>query len=341
MLQIYSRSLSIAPEVLILDGLTGTGKTMFGPILGTLEGIQPGRFEYMIEYLSIISKTGHINESAAQSLIRSLVDVKTYDNSISREVNFRPRDLSSVLKHPDRLMILKQLMMKDGRVAIDRLTKDKRTPFFITHQILTCLDLLTNTYGDGLSVVEMVRHPFYLFDHWLSYLPFHGTSSHDFTLLINHEDSEIPWFANDFARDFQKASNADRVALSISHLMIPLFDVTPARARESSTLEIPFEHFVLEPLSFIHKIELHTKRTFTASVEKILKIQRVPRLTVLNGPNKSIYRRYAYDPSRSSLSDDESYKELKKRILPLLSEPIRSRFVEISNCYENKYGLWF
>jgi hypothetical protein len=121
----YSRNVSITDQVLILDGLTGTGKTMFGPILGCLNGVQPGRFEYMVEYLSIVAESGHLGPDAAKSLIRTLIDVKTYDNSISREVNFRPKDLSSVLKHGDRVKIFIQLMQNDGTTAIKQHTGRK------------------------------------------------------------------------------------------------------------------------------------------------------------------------------------------------------------------------
>jgi len=337
----YSRNVSITDQVLILDGLTGTGKTMFGPILGCLNGVQPGRFEYMMEYLSIVAESGHLEPEAAKSLIRTLVDVKTYDNSISREVNFRPKDLSSVLKHGDRVKSLIQLMQQDGTTAIKKLTNNPKVPFFITHQLHGCLDLLSKTYGDGLSVIEMVRHPFYLFDHWLSYLPYHGTSPHDFTLLLNIEGSEFPWFTNTFSEEYINAKNEDRVALTITHLLQPiLLEQSDARVSQR-TLVLPFEQFVLNPQSFISKIEQHTGRTFSKRINKVLAKQHVPRESVLAGPNLSIYRRYGFDPKSSLVSDGESYLALENRILPMLTDPVKKRFKDVADAYEARFGLWF
>lgn len=337
----YSRNISITDQVLILDGLTGTGKTMFGPILGCLNGVQPGRFEYMVEYLSIVANSGHLEPEAAQSLIRTLIDVKTYDNSISREVNFRPKDLSSVLKHGDRVKILIQLMQKDGATAIKKLQDKPKVPFFITHQLYGCLDLLSKTYGDGLSVIEMVRHPFYLFDHWLSYLPYHGTSPHDFTLLLNVGGSELPWFTNTFSDDYINAKNEDRVALAIAHLMQPILLERSDAIVSQQTMVIPFEQFVLNPHSFITKIEQHTGRTFSKRINKVLAKQHVPRKSVLAGPNLNIYRRYGFDPKTSSIKDKDSFQALKSRLLPLLSDQVRTKFIDAAERYEAKYGIWF
>ena len=337
----YSRNVSITDQVLILDGLTGTGKTMFGPILGCLNGVQPGRFEYMVEYLSIVAASGHLEPEAAQSLIRTLIDVKTYDNSISRDVNFRPKDLSSVFKHGDRVKILFQLMQKDGTIAIKKLTDNPKMPFFITHQLYGCLDLLSKTYGDGLSVIEMVRHPFYLFDHWLSYLPYYGTSPHDFTLLLNIEGSEFPWFTHRFSEEYIDAKNEDRVALAIAHLMQPILGDLPNSSVSKQMLVIPFEQFVLSPHSFITKIEQHTGRKFSKRINKVLTKQHVPRKSVLAGPNLNIYRRYGFDPKTSSTKDKDSFQALKSRVLPLLSDQVRAKFIDAAERYEAKYGIWF
>jgi hypothetical protein len=337
----YSRKIAITNEVLILDGLTGSGKAIFGPLLSCLSGIQPGRFEYMVEYLSIVSKSGHLELDAAKSLIGTLIDVKTYDNSISREVNFRPYDSSSVLKHGDFAKTIYQLVQKDGVVAVEKLKSNPQVPFFITHQLFGCLDLLSETYGDGLSIIEMIRHPYFLYNHWLSYLPFHGASPHDFTLLLNVEGSEFPWFANSFLEEYINAGTKDRVALAISHLLQPIINEHLNSRVLQQTLVIPFEQFVLNPDSYLTKIEQHTGRTFSKRVSKVLKKQNIPRNSVLNNTSQSIFRIRGIDPKTSLASEKETYLQLENQILPLLSDSIREKFRNVASTYEAKFGLWF
>ena len=45
----FSRSLNLCDNLIILDGLTGTGKTMFNQILNNLNDLQNGRFDYFFE----------------------------------------------------------------------------------------------------------------------------------------------------------------------------------------------------------------------------------------------------------------------------------------------------
>ena len=49
----FDRSITFSNKILILDGISGTGKTMFTPILSSFKQVQNARFEYMFEYLSI------------------------------------------------------------------------------------------------------------------------------------------------------------------------------------------------------------------------------------------------------------------------------------------------
>jgi len=337
----YSRNVSITNRVLILDGLTGTGKTMFGPILNCLSGVQPGRFEYMVEYLSVVAESGDLEIDAAIALIKTLIDVRTYDNSISREVNFRPNDLSFVLKKGHRHTTLLQLFQSDGVAAVRRLQSNPKVPLFITHQLFGCMDLLSRTYGSGLSIIEMVRHPYYLFDHWLSYLPFHGTSPHDFTLLLDVKGSELPWFTNGFADDYLNGNNEDRVGLAIAHLLQLVLRSLKKSDNSKQTLIIPFEQFVLNPHPFISEIEQHTGRTFSKRINKVLAKQYVPRKTVLAGPNLKIYRRYGFSSNVSQMSDESTYRAIEGRILPRLSSSVKQKFRAVAEEYEEQFGLWF
>lgn len=337
----YSRDVSITDRVLVLDGLTGTGKTMFGPILGCLKGVQPGRFEYMVEYLSIVAKSGELQFDTAIALIKTLIDVRTYDNSISREVNFRPNDLSFVLKQGNRTSILLQLLQSDGVSAVRRLQSNPKVPLFITHQLFGCMDLLSGAYGSGLAIIETVRHPYYLFDHWFSYLPFHGTSPHDFTLLLDVEGSELPWFASGFTDEYLNANNEDRVGLTIAHLMEQILRSTTNSDTSKHVLLIPFEQFVLNPHSFTSKIELHTGQTFSNRIKRVLMKQHVPRKTVLGGPNLSIYRRYGFRSDFSHMNDATSYRVLESRILPKLSNSVMQKFKGVVDAYETQFGRWF
>ena len=142
------RNKTLAKDVIILDGLTGTGKTMFSPLVASLKNVQNPRFEYMLEYLLISAQLGKLEKDASSALLNLLADVKFYDGLISREVNFRPSDLSSVFANKKFVKYFLQLFSRDGDAVETVIKKDPPKLFFITHQILSCLEKLKEVFPE-------------------------------------------------------------------------------------------------------------------------------------------------------------------------------------------------
>ena len=219
----FKRDIHLSSKIIILDGLTGTGKTMFAPLINTFSNVQNARFEYMIEYLCISGKKNKLSKDATEVLLNLLADIKTYDGSISREVNFRPSDLSSIFNGNKWFKYLKQLFMQDGSEAGIRILNEKPIPFFVTHQILSCIEPALHSFGERLKIVQMVRHPLYLVDHWESYVEMHGKNARDFTIWIDFHGNTLPWFAEGWEQKFLESNSYEKSIYSIEYLMKIIF----------------------------------------------------------------------------------------------------------------------
>ena len=108
-------------NLLVLDGLTGTGKTMISSVLQSFDRVENGRFIYDLDYIAISSYLGAHREDSVCALLDLVVDWKLYDNLISREINLRPSDLSSIFRHPQWFEYIRRLFQKDGASATHRL----------------------------------------------------------------------------------------------------------------------------------------------------------------------------------------------------------------------------
>ena len=108
----FKRDQFLTDKLLVLDGLTGTGKTMISNVLESFEKVEVGRFIYDVEHIAISHELGALRTDAARALLGLLIDWKLYDNMISREVNFRPSDLSCVLKNGRALKHIKRLFSR-------------------------------------------------------------------------------------------------------------------------------------------------------------------------------------------------------------------------------------
>ena len=85
-------------NLLLIDGISGSGKTLITRLIDGYSANTSPSFNYSLEHLSILHHLRKIDTATAQLLIKLNLDQRRYDHSISREINLRPSDLSSVLK---------------------------------------------------------------------------------------------------------------------------------------------------------------------------------------------------------------------------------------------------
>jgi hypothetical protein len=337
----FTRNIHLCNQVVILDGLTGTGKTMFAPLINSFDRIQNSRFEYMIEYLCITSKNEKVEADASGALLNLLADIKYYDGAISREVNFRPKDLSSVFAGSKTKKYIRQLFMADGEQAGLRLEKERPILFFVTHQILSCIEPALKAFGERLKVVQMVRHPLYLVDHWDSYIMMHGHNARDFTMWIDHKGTPIPWFAKGWEDKYLAASSFDRSIYSIDALMQSVFSYASDAGSRNSFMFIPFERFVLQPDNFIKDLEAFLQTGATEATRGILKRQRVPRPSINAGPQKSIYKRYGLKKYEKGISHAEDYQGKLESAHSKSSPEAFAVLEKTCKQYESIFGTWY
>jgi hypothetical protein len=121
----FARDMSFPGKIILLDGISGTGKTMISRILDTYTMNHVPKFSYAIEQICIASHYDKIQKDAAITLLRLQADQIKYDMHIGREINFRPRDLSSVFKSTKKIAYLNKTISKDGPDVIENLFSKK------------------------------------------------------------------------------------------------------------------------------------------------------------------------------------------------------------------------
>jgi hypothetical protein len=304
-ISMVGRDKYIASEVLFLDGISGTGKTMMGPILSTFERVEIQKLEHIYEYVCALRAINRIEEDAAQVLIGMYLDLTCYNLSISRETNFRWKDLSGVLANPRSWRYFKRLLERDGAAAVERIRKDRPIVQILSHQALGIGLPLFQTLGERLKVIEMVRHPLNLVEHWASFMDWVGREARDFTVWIRYGEDHLPWFALGWEETFLSSNAMDRAIhclLWLNKRMNNTLATLTERQRQQ-VLIIPFEHFVLQPDPFIARIESLLDTKITPLTRRELRRQKVPRRITTDGRDLDIYRRYSWEPPDNASSE--------------------------------------
>jgi hypothetical protein len=335
-----SRKNNLHDKIILLDGVTGTGKTLFLSLMNSSDNTLAGQFVYSFEYISIMSKLGKISIDDSSTLLKLIIDEKYYNNFISREVNLRPNDLSSIFKSGKAIKYIKQLFNNDGE-NVDFLIKNKKPIItIVTHQLLSTFETSIAAFKDNLHIIEMERHPLYLIKHWLTWIDLYGKNPRDFTICFDYEGQQLPWFAQGWEDLFINSCSVDKVIYSLNWLQNNSKN-TISIIPENQITFIPFEDFVLKPEKYMQNLMKILEIENPTTLTKALKKQNVPRLNIFQGPNKAIYRRYAFQKNMSNISHKESHLNLLKFVKDNASFKAYKLLEIMNENYENKYGIWF
>lgn len=331
-----SRHISFSNEVLFIDGSWGTGKSILGPVLGAFDDVEKQKLDHIFEFVSNIHYFGEISEGAAISLIKTYADLDTFDSLMSREVNLRPSDDSGILNNPKALQYLKRLFVNGGNEIAQKIENEKPIMQIMSHHILPVADILFKALGKRLKVVEMFRHPAFMFDHWNSYLHRCGKDKREFTTWIKYNNEHLPWFVSGWEEEFLSLNETEKVIKSINHtynLTIKSLD----RFKDNHVLEISFENFVINPFRDLEKISNFLNKEFKEStMKKVLKRQKVPRKSLLAGRG---HRGYGFQKADNSFNDKVFIREKVEKLKNEISIDLYDEFINTCVSYEERFNL--
>lgn len=339
----FVRGVTFPGKIILLDGISGTGKTMIHRILDSYECNHPPKFSYAIEQVSISHYYNKLEKDAAISMLRLQTDQIKYDLQISREINLRKNDLSSILKSVKKFSYLKRLLSNDGEFAVTNMEKESRNIVIVTHQLLNATQIFEEAFGNKFINIHAIRHPFYLFNHWSTYIELLGASARDLTVWKNSMGTTIPWFFKDteLFKEYKTLSNGDKTIVCIIELIYNALDHHTKSINNLNYLCIEFEKFVLNPNKIIDKIDSILESNSKNLINRIFKEEKIPRVHINSGKSLPIYKRYGSNLYKSNTSHKEDYLTKLDFIESQTSKKYFDKFKDCVTQYENIFELWF
>ena len=301
---------SFTNDIIVVDGFWGGGKSVVTSIIGSMTRVEKKKVEHVYEYVCIAHSTGKMNTDAASAFLKIYADLSQYNNLIGREVNLRWSDDSGLRNNPGSLTYLKRLFHPGGDGIADQISERNLALLIASHELISVSDLLYESYGSRLKLVEVVRHPVHLFNNVRDYTAkFERTR--EFTLSFEVSGVKVPWFAADWADEFVSSSITDRALLSIARMQSEMFSsIDSINAAQKPLLVLSFENTVLQPEDSIEKLEVFLNRPRTPRTNRVLRQQNLPRKQISAGKATSSFS----FTSNSASSEHETYKEIFKEI---------------------------
>jgi hypothetical protein len=309
------RSNLLLHDLLIVDGQSGCGKSLFSAVLAAMDRIELLNYSTEIENLCGLYYLGKITGDAAQAMIQIQADQILYETMMGRRTNFRLSDVSCALRDTEALKYLKRLFSRGDEVIPDRVAMEKPILHFATHNLLAFSEPIFWALTDRIKIVEVVRHPLYMIIqqtlHNQNYFDPKGNLRR-FHIAINHNNTDMPFWNRGCEESYLSATAIERSVGELARIH-QLTENKKAQGLESyanQIVTIPFEHFAINPYPFLSSLETLLGTRITKKTRRALKKQNVPRAKFSEGIPLAIYKRCGWEPPTAGYSERD---ELLKR----------------------------
>lgn len=329
----------LAPRVVFVDGIEGCGKTMLAPIIAALDRVELLTYAYEIEHLCSLSHLGKIEDDAAAAMISMLADLQLYNTMQSREINFRPSDLSSVFRDSRPLRYFYRLFQRGDQFAAERIANENPILLLTTHKITAYCAPVFRALGKRATLIEVVRHPLYmLIQNERNFRQLISTVR-DFTIYYDYKGKNIPYYARGWEDKYLGSNPVDKAIYYIQHL------VCRSRAMKEKfssqyngqILTVPFEKYVVAPDAYMKLFEEALETRVTRHTVKMMKKQNVPRAKYSDSIDLSIYRRCGWEPPKKGLSENHELKYRRDRVSGQASTEAMQVLDELCDDYEAQH----
>jgi hypothetical protein len=332
-----SRSQYLASKVVFVDGIEGCGKTMLAPIIAAMDRVELLTYAYEIEHLCALYDLKKLEIDAAAAVISLLVDLQLYNAMQSREVNFRPSDLSSVFRSSQPLRYIRRLFGKGNEHVLERLKAEKPILLLTTHKMVAYCEPIFAALADRAVFIEVVRHPLYMvIQNALNFEALIGTPR-DFSVYYERDGNYYPFFAYGREKEYASGNPFDRAIYHIENMMLRSEAMRKKYSSTDKILTVPFEKFVIDPSSFMKEFTDTIGTALTTRTLKMMKRQNVPRKKYSDSIDLEIYRRCGWEPPKRGYSERQEFDYRRKFIMSQASPNALKTLDTLCDKYEELY----
>ncbi len=320
-------------DVIVLDGLWGSGKSLLSPLISGMDRVEKIKVNYNYEYICQLNHLGKIETDAAVVLLQISAAVDQYNNLIGRDTNIRWTDDSGIANHPHAFRYLRRAFGPEGDAVVEQINGNNLAVSLLTHMILPVATPLREAFRDRLKIIEVVRHPVYVFSHWKEYLS-RFLGPREFTISYELNGEKVPWFAQDYAGEYARLSAANRAATCIMKMYQWLFHVIDNTVADNNALLIlSFEEIVLNTHRTMDRLGEFLGRSHSRRLGKLLAKQKIPRSNLTAGRGLSAY---GFE-SNPEMSDQELFLSTYGAIQNGLSSDTMASFNRCIKEYDMRF----
>ena len=346
-LAVPHKSSHLAKKIVIVDGMIGGGKNLLSSIISSLPNVEMHLFKYEIEHVCALNHLGHLSLDAAKTLINMWTDEEIYNQSMSRNTNFRLSDNSSVFKDARPLRYFKRLF-KSPAEATKNIKKKMPVLNLTTHVNTSYSKPLFEALDERLVYIRVTRHPMTkkMLQHnkkWTERWTIddrHGPILCK-TLNSNFKSIHVPFYAKDIEKSYIDANPTDKTIMLFDQWIRNSDDFIDkvAKSTKATIFEIPYEKFVFQPKMYVEKIALSLGVTPDNVTNKMMRRQGVPRCSLTDAPKSKTYLNLGWKYPKKKFTLAENFAQGRAYAAETASPEALSILDKLAEDYEERHNI--
>jgi len=281
---VYKELEDIAKNLILIDGLTRSGKSAISGIVTSLKSVEHIQLISMIDHIVPAVATNGMSANIGKSIIRMALNELSYNLRISRHVNFRYDDWSGVNNYYDPNVYYKRLAKEEGSYIVDEIKQNPGMIPLMTHDLmanLSALDALELDY----KMLAMFRNPIdNIHSMWKrGWGERFGVDPLAYTLTYSHQGHTYPWHCVGIEQDWLEANPMERCILIATKLLKQSVDHYRKSEHKHKIHIIQFEKFVENSDDEVNAMCSFLGVEKTAHTPLFMAKQRCPRVINKDG----------------------------------------------------------
>ena len=269
----------ISKNIILISGVSRSGKVIFSPIISSLLNCEQFFFSTVSENLIILNSLNKVDFKISKILIRRAINEQIQDKLDGRNLNTKKDDFSSINLFGNKKALYARRSKNIIRIKdSNNLYKTQYFPI-IFHEALFNLNLIESTFLSP-KILNISRHPVDLICSWMR-KKYYGEifkSKRNTVLMYESKNKTIPFYFLGVEKDLRLSkTNEDKIVCMLSNLLTIFKKNYKKSNLKKNIILMKYDDFVLNPHENLKKICKKFKLKISKETSKIIRKQNCPR----------------------------------------------------------------
>ena len=273
----YSPLNRIAKNIILIDGISRTGKLLLGSLVSSFDKMEHLEFGENFEFIIPAIRFKKVEHDFGNAYLNNYLNMLMYNKYISRNANFRPNDRTGVDKSKNPLVYYDRLKVEEGDNIIKLIKKQKHFLPIVTHDIAVNLNILIKLEMK-FKIIEIIRNPIDTVYSWYKrgLGVRYGSDPRNFTLLVKKNKKIYPWYNALNGYKENKYNNCERCVEHVLNLNKQATLNLKNNYLNKNVLIITYEDLTTKPLIELKKIATFLGTKTNKQTIKFVKREKLP-----------------------------------------------------------------